>query len=99
MLYLIATLDAQPEHRETLAEAVKKCVAETVKEKGCLSYDCHTSISQPNRFVFLERWESQEDLDNHGKSAHVLAWRTLSRPLWTGPSAVEIITPANVFKR
>jgi quinol monooxygenase YgiN len=99
MLYLIATLDAQPEHRETLMDAVKRCVAATVKEKGCISYDCFTSITEPNRFIFVERWESQDDLDAHGKSAHVQEWRALSRPLWTGPSAVEIITPANVFKR
>lgn len=99
MLYLIAELDAQPEHRQTLIDAVKKCVAETVKEKGCISYDCFTSASDPNKFIFVERWESQEDLDAHGKSAHVQAWRALSKPLWTGPSRVEIVTPAHVLKR
>jgi quinol monooxygenase YgiN len=99
MLYLIATLDAKPEHRETLMNAVKTCVAATLKEKGCISYDCLTSITQPNRFVFVERWESQEDLDAHGKSAHVQEWRALSRPLWVGKSDVEIVTPADIFRR
>jgi quinol monooxygenase YgiN len=99
MLYLIATLDAQPEHRETLMNAVKKTVEATVKEKGCISYDCFTSITQPNRFIFVERWESQEDLDAHGRSAHVQEWRALSRPLWVGKSDVEIVTPANVLRR
>ena len=99
MLYLIAELEAQPQHRDTLMEAVKKCVAITVKEKGCISYDCFTSIAEPNKFIFVERWESQEDLDAHGKAAHIQEWRALSRPLWVGPSKVEIVSPAHVLKR
>lgn len=99
MLYLIATLEAKPGHAATIAEAVRKCSAETVTEAGCISYDCHVSLTQPDRYVFVERWASQQDLDAHAKSAHVQAWRATTASLWAGPSAVEIVTPANVLRR
>lgn len=99
MIYLIATLEAQPQHRETLLAAVKKLVAESSKEEGNISHDCLTSAADPNRFVFVERWATREALDAHGSKPHVQEWRALSRPLWTGPSKVEIITPADVFLR
>ena len=99
MFYLIATLEAQPEHRETLAAAAKKLVAASSQEEGCISHDCLISVADPNRFVFVERWETREAMDAHGTQPHVQEWRALSRPLWTGPSKVEIITPAEIFHR
>jgi len=33
------------------------------RKKGCLSYESHTSINDPNLFVVVERWETREDLN------------------------------------
>ncbi|KMQ79898.1 hypothetical protein BPMI_01336 [Candidatus Burkholderia pumila] len=30
---------------------------------------------EPRRFIFLERWESDAALDEHGQSAHIQAFR------------------------
>ena len=39
------------------------------EDKGCEMYDLYRSVENPNAFVLVESWASQEDLDAHGKSA------------------------------
>jgi len=45
-------------------------VAETRKEKGCISYQLFQDMDQPNVFAFIEEWESMEALQSHMKSKH-----------------------------
>ena len=66
--------------------------------KGCLSYESHTSINDPNLFVVVERWESREDLNAHGKAPHMKVWREYSAPLKVSPTVIEIISDGKVEK-
>src|SRR3979490_1355276 len=63
MIYVVATSQVKPESREAFIKGAKECIAATLKEKGCISYESHTSINDPNLFVVVERWESREDLN------------------------------------
>jgi len=64
------------------------------KKKAALSYESHTSINDPNLFVVVERWETREDLNAHGKAPHMKVWREYSAPLKVSPTVIEIITTA-----
>ena len=98
MIYVVATTQVKPDQREAFIKGAKECIATTRKEKGCLSYDSHTSINDPNLFVVVERWESREDLNAHGKAPHMKTWRALSAPLKASPTEIEIISDAKVDK-
>lgn len=52
--------------QSTFSAAAAKVKAE---DKGCEMYDLYRSVENPNSFVLVESWASQEDLDAHGKSA------------------------------
>ena len=54
MIYVVATTQVKPELRDAFIKGAKECVAATRKEKGCISYDGHTSILDPNLFVMVE---------------------------------------------
>jgi quinol monooxygenase YgiN len=96
MIYVVATSQVKPEAREAFIAGARECIAATQKEQGCISYESHTSIHDPNTFVVVERWASREDLNAHGKSAHMKTWRTLSAPLKVAPTVIEIISGATV---
>lgn len=64
--------------------------------EGCLSYESHTSINDPNLFVVVERWESREDLNAHGRAPHMKVWREISAPLKFSPTVIEIISDGKV---
>ena len=59
MIYVIATTQVKPDSREAYIKGARDCIAATRQEKGCLSYESHTSINDPNLFVVVERWESR----------------------------------------
>src|SRR3954471_24418235 len=96
MIYVVATSQVKPECREAYIAGAKECIAATRKEQGCVYYDSHSSINDPNTFVVVERWESREDLDAHGKSAHMKTWRELSAPLKVDRTVIEIISDGKV---
>ena len=58
--------------------APKEYIRATRKEKGCLAYQSHTSINDPNLYVVVEHWETREDLNTHGKAPHMKVWREIS---------------------
>ena len=98
MIYVIATTQVKPENRDAFIEGHKKCIAETRKEKGCISYEGHTSIHDPNLYVVVERWETREDLTAHARAPHIKVWREYSTPLRAAPTVIEIISDGKVEK-
>ena len=62
MIYVVATTPMKPENRDDFIKGHKACIAETRKEKGCISYEGHVSVNDPNQYVVVERWETRDDL-------------------------------------
>ena len=54
----LATTQVKPDSREAYIKGARDCIAATRQEKGCLSYESHTGINDPNLFVVVERGES-----------------------------------------
>ena len=71
MIYVIATTPVKPENKDDFIKGHKACTVETLKEKGCLSYEGHVSVNDPNLYVVVERWESRDDLNAQIGRAHV----------------------------
>src|ERR1700730_7241016 len=98
MIYVVATTQVKPESREAFIEGAKQCIAAPRQEKGCFSYESHTSINDPNLFVVVERWASREAHNAHGRSPHMKTWREYSAPLKLSPTVIEIISDGKVEK-
>jgi quinol monooxygenase YgiN len=75
MIYVIATIAIKPEKREETLAAARIAIAATQKEKGCVSYDLHESVTQPGTYVFVERWETRDALTAHTQAEHFKVWR------------------------
>jgi len=96
MIYVVATSQVKPDRRDAFIAGAKECIAATRKEKGCLSYDSHASINDPNLFVVVERWESREDLIAHGRAPHFMVWRYYAARQNVAPTVLEIIRDGKV---
>jgi quinol monooxygenase YgiN len=98
MIYVVATTRVKPDQREAYIKGAEECIAETRKERGCISYEYHTSIHDPNLFVVVERWESRDNLNAHGRAPHMKMWREYSAPFKVSPTVIEIISDVKVEK-
>ena len=98
MLVVIANAKVLPAATDAFVAAARACIAETRKEAGCLVYDLHRSVSDPQHFTFVERWESQAALDEHMNSAHLKAFLAAAGPCLADAPTIEAI-PADIIRR
>ena len=98
MIYVVATTEVKPEHREAYAAGANKAIAETRKEKGCIS------------MIAIPAWprrtaSSLSTLGNPGRPRRAWAGAAsegLARIVGSDESGADgdrIVTPANVVKR
>jgi quinol monooxygenase YgiN len=95
MVYVIATLHIHPEKRAAFLEDARTVIAHTVREEGCNSYDLLSSITEPNEFVFVERWASRDALAAHFETPHMQEWRRVSAD-YLVDRKVEVVHPDKV---
>lgn len=62
---------AKPGQEEQAEEAMRTMVAASHEEEGCLRYKYSRDTADPARFVIVELWRSQADLDAHFAAPHM----------------------------
>ena len=70
-LDVIAVLVAKPGSEQIVYGALTGLVEPTLAEDGCLSYRLFTSAVDPATFVTIEKWRSQDALDQHMQTRHI----------------------------
>lgn len=95
MIVVIATLALKPGMLESFAEAAIPAIAAARQEPGCQLFDLHASVTDPERMVFIERWDDRAAFDAHSNTPHLAAFRTASAPL-VQSIKIEIMQPDSV---
>ena len=72
-LHVVAIVETSADKSEELKSVCLGLVEPTRKEKGCISYELYQDTKNPGKFTFIENWESQEHLDVHLKTPHLVA--------------------------
>ncbi len=88
MLIVIATVKAKAGKEKELAEVLKKFVAPTRRESGCIQYDLHVDQSDPGSFAFYERWVDEAALEAHLKTPHITSGFAAMTPLLAAPATI-----------
>jgi quinol monooxygenase YgiN len=70
---VVATFVAKPGAEEKLKDLLQGIVEPTRKEPAALQYDLHRDIKEPRRFIFFERWASEQGLAEHNKTPHIVS--------------------------
>lgn len=69
VVWVIARAVAQQGKERQLRSLLRRMVAPTHAEQGCLIYDLYES-EWPGKFYFYELWASRRDLHRHAASSH-----------------------------
>jgi len=93
MVSVIAGFAVKDGKEAECLDIVKKLVSETQKENGCIMYDCFRSTDDPQKFVIMEKWESQAKLDAHMQTAHFKEYVPKLDALAAGGVSVNVYTP------
>ncbi len=88
---VVAIAKAKPGQEEALKEALTRLVAPSKDDTGCIAYDLHQDVADPAVFIFYERWESKDLLDQHLAQPHLTAFGEKAGELLDGPFDVRIL--------
>lgn len=85
-LTITASILAKPEKRELVKRSLLNLIPPTLAEEGCLNYDLHEDLENPNRFFFYENWATRQHWLNHNNSPHIAAHK-----IATEGAVVEVV--------
>jgi quinol monooxygenase YgiN len=78
LITVVAVMHAKPGKEDELRRAALALVDPTRKEQGCVQYDLHVHLVDSAWIIFYENWASIEDLERHGASPHLSAFRAIA---------------------
>lgn len=70
-LTIVANITAKTEKVDFIKAELKKLIAPTLAEEGCINYDLHQDNENPAHFMFYENWQSRELWENHMNAQHL----------------------------
>ncbi len=72
---LTVSITANPDGREQLRAVLREDVQGSRNEPGNTRFDLYVQDDDPNRFVLIEEWPSQEALQHHTQQDYLLRLR------------------------
>jgi quinol monooxygenase YgiN len=70
-VHVVARFVAKAGKEEALKNVLSALIAPTRREVACYQYDLLVNPLDPRDFCFVERWDGDKSLDQHGESEHV----------------------------
>ncbi|MFJ8041707.1 putative quinol monooxygenase [Kitasatospora sp. NPDC096147] len=87
-------ITTRPGHAAEQIAAFERLAPVVRAEQGCLQYDLHAVEGDPDRFVLLELWASEQALAAHDVTPHMLAADAESPAFRAGPAEVLRLSAA-----
>ena len=80
-LVIAGTFRADPAQRPALEAEMRKVLAATLQETGCIAYSYAQDLADPDLIRVFEEWRDQSSLDAHFASPHMKAWKNVREGL------------------
>lgn len=88
---VIVTMVFDAADPDRLLSVLAKYVVLTRTHEGCRNVDLAASVTTPNRFVVISKWESPEAQQAHFDSKDMVEMADACRGLLTGPPQIDLL--------
>ncbi|MCA1371478.1 antibiotic biosynthesis monooxygenase [Bradyrhizobium sp. BRP14] len=88
----IAFIRAQAGKGDLLGDWLNKLATPSRDEAGCINYDVHRSLDDPDLWFVYENWRSKADLEAHFEMPHMTEFVTAIPSLLDGPLYLRHLT-------
>lgn len=86
-------LDALPDAASTVESVLAKYIVVSRGHPGCRNIDLCASVTVPDRFVVLEKWESAAAQQAHFDSPDMVEMASACRDLLARPPRIDLLDP------
>ena len=95
MIVVVATFRIRPGALEPFVDAAYALIDAARREQGCLYYDLHASVTDPDRMLCYEQWSDRAAFDRQYATPHMAAFIAATADFILS-SRVEIIHPDHI---
>jgi quinol monooxygenase YgiN len=95
-IYLIARVQAKAEHRAEVESELRRMVAASRAEPGCLRYDLFADQDGGAGFSLVEAYRDVAAVEAHRGSAHYQAYRGRTGDWLAAPTEVQVLSGVDV---
>jgi quinol monooxygenase YgiN len=95
MIVVVGKVRTDEGRRADLVRAGQAVAQASRDEAGCLGYRLFQDSEDPDAYVFVEEWESQQALDEHFATPHVAAFMAAITSTLSAPPDVKFHTVAS----
>jgi quinol monooxygenase YgiN len=88
-VHVIARFIAKTGKEDELKSVLTALIAPTRRENACYQYDLLRNPAEPREFCFVERWESDQALEQHFATAHLKTALAQAQPLVEAPPDIR----------
>lgn len=92
----VAVITARQGSADLVEQALRRLAEATHAEPGCLRYSLQRGIEDPNVFVTIEKWDSQESLQQHLASDHIAGALVATGEALAAPPQIMPLSPIEV---
>jgi quinol monooxygenase YgiN len=85
MLVVHIQVHVKPEYVDAFKKATLANARESIKEPGIAAFDVFQQQDDPNRFVFIEAYRTNDAPAAHKETAHYKTWRDAVAPMMAEP--------------
>ena len=68
MIIVTLRIKAPGNRRKDLLDSVRSMLGPTKVQPGCISCDFYQDLNDPDALLYVEEWQSRENLEHHVKS-------------------------------
>ena len=87
----IVTMVMEASDPDRLMGILSKYVVLSRQQGGCRNIDLCLSVTTPNRFVLIEKWETPEAQRAHFDSPEMVEMAEMVAPLLTQPPTIDLL--------
>jgi quinol monooxygenase YgiN len=95
MIVTVGRVTTDAQRREELVRVGQAVAQASRAEDGCIDYRIYQDTENPDEFVFVEEWESDEALRRHFATSHVAEFMQAILATLAGPPDVKFHTVAS----
>lgn len=95
MIVTVGRVTTDAQRREELVRVGQAVAQASRAEDGCIDYRIYQDMENPDEFVFVEEWESDEALRRHFATSHVAEFMQAITATLAGPPDVKFHTVAS----
>jgi quinol monooxygenase YgiN len=93
---VVALLKVKPGSAEEAIEGFRPIIEGTHLEEGCSAYALHRDKADPDTLVLVEKWDSQEALDQHFTRPHMAGLGELATTMLAAPPQILFCDPLGI---